>query len=430
MNSPPDDSERRRPVDDGASAPDRRARRARSSPPSPRPSPSRRRCSSCATPLPEVVDTRGRHRRGRAPPRRRHRPDRHRRRARLGLPLLRSAPTSSRSGARAPAPRWSTRSASTTSSPLARALDGPEWILHAASQDLPCLAEIGLRPTRAVRHRAGRTAARLPPRRAGHPGRGGARAPAAQGALRGRLVDAPAARPRGWSTPRSTSSRSSSCARRCTPSSWRPASGSGPSRSSPTSCPCRRPRRGPSRGDVPPGCTRPAAAARWPRSARCGTPATRSPPSATSPRAGSSPTPRSSRRPPPVPATARRCSACAASTAAAPSATPRSGSQALRDARELPDTELPAASARYDGPPPPRAWGEKNPAAAARLTQARAALAELAEELSVPVENLLTPDSARRVLWQPPAAGPRRGRRRRCARWARGRGRSRSPADC
>jgi ribonuclease D len=80
--------------------------------------------------------------------------------------------------------------------------------------------------------------------------------------------------------------------------------------------------------------------------------------------------------------------------------------QALRDARELPDSELPTASARYDGPPPPRAWAEKNPAAAARLTQARAALAELSETRQLPVENLLTPDTVRRILWQPP--GPDR----------------------
>ena len=33
-------------------------------------------------------------------------------------------------------------------SPLAEVLDGPEWILHAATQDLPCLTEIGLRPRR------------------------------------------------------------------------------------------------------------------------------------------------------------------------------------------------------------------------------------------------------------------------------------------
>lgn len=31
---------------------------------------------------------------------------------------------------------------------LATALDGPEWILHAADQDLPCLADLGMRPAR------------------------------------------------------------------------------------------------------------------------------------------------------------------------------------------------------------------------------------------------------------------------------------------
>ena len=33
-------------------------------------------------------------------------------------------------------------------SALAPALTGPEWVLHAANQDLPCLAEAGLSPTR------------------------------------------------------------------------------------------------------------------------------------------------------------------------------------------------------------------------------------------------------------------------------------------
>lgn len=75
---------------------------------------------------------------------------------------------------------------------------------------------------------------------------------------------------------------------------------------------------------------------------------------------------------------------------------------ALREAKALPDAELPTAAARYDGPPPPRAWAEKDPAAAARLAQARAALAELSESLTVPVENLMTPDYVRRVLWEPP----------------------------
>src|SRR5262245_15494905 len=31
--------------------------------------------------------------------------------------------------------------------PLQQALDGAEWILHAATQDLPCLTDIGLHPT-------------------------------------------------------------------------------------------------------------------------------------------------------------------------------------------------------------------------------------------------------------------------------------------
>ena len=79
--------------------------------------------------------------------------------------------------------------------------------------------------------------------------------------------------------------------------------------------------------------------------------------------------------------------------------------EAIRAARELPDVELPLAAARYDGPPPPRAWAEKDPAAAARLATSRAALQELASEHDVPVENLLTPDYVRRVLWDPPGSG-------------------------
>jgi ribonuclease D len=81
--------------------------------------------------------------------------------------------------------------------------------------------------------------------------------------------------------------------------------------------------------------------------------------------------------------------------------------EALREAMALTDAELPLAAARYDGPPPPRAWAEKDPAAAARLTQARAALQERAAELNLPVENMLTPDYLRRVLWQPPDTGDR-----------------------
>ncbi len=75
---------------------------------------------------------------------------------------------------------------------------------------------------------------------------------------------------------------------------------------------------------------------------------------------------------------------------------------ALRAARDLDDTELPPLAARYDGPPPPRAWADRDPVAAARLTRARADLKALAEQHNLPVENLLTPDYVRRLLWEPP----------------------------
>ncbi|MGZ4457971.1 MAG: HRDC domain-containing protein [Nocardioidaceae bacterium] len=75
---------------------------------------------------------------------------------------------------------------------------------------------------------------------------------------------------------------------------------------------------------------------------------------------------------------------------------------ALRTARGLDDDALPPVTARYDGPPPPRAWADRDPAAAARLSTARTALKHRADELHLPVENLLTPDYVRRLMWEPP----------------------------
>ena len=77
---------------------------------------------------------------------------------------------------------------------------------------------------------------------------------------------------------------------------------------------------------------------------------------------------------------------------------------ALVRARELRDNELPPLTIRSDGPPAPRVWAERDPAAAARLSTARALVNGFAEERSLPVENMLTPDYLRRVLWKPPAA--------------------------
>jgi ribonuclease D len=52
--------------------------------------------------------------------------------------------------------------------------------------------------------------------------------------------------------------------------------------------------------------------------------------------------------------------------------------------------------------PPPRAWADRNPAADRRYKAARAAVVARAEELDLPVENLLTPDTLRTVSWEPP----------------------------
>jgi ribonuclease D len=77
---------------------------------------------------------------------------------------------------------------------------------------------------------------------------------------------------------------------------------------------------------------------------------------------------------------------------------------AIDRARKLRDTELPPLTVRSDGPPAPRVWAERDPAAAARLATARELVNAFAEEWKVPVENLLTPDYLRRVLWKPPVA--------------------------
>ncbi len=55
-----------------------------------------------------------------------------------------------------------------------------------------------------------------------------------------------------------------------------------------------------------------------------------------------------------------------------------------------------------DGPPLPAKWAARDPVAGARLAAARLGLAELSERVGTPVENLVSPDAVRRVLWTPP----------------------------
>ncbi|UYM04764.1 ribonuclease D [Solicola gregarius] len=75
---------------------------------------------------------------------------------------------------------------------------------------------------------------------------------------------------------------------------------------------------------------------------------------------------------------------------------------AVGAALALPDRDLPTVAARYNGPPPARAWSEKFPVAAARLGACREVVTQIAEDHDLPAENLLAPDTVRRVAWEPP----------------------------
>src|ERR1700759_941997 len=70
---------------------------------------------------------------------------------------------------------------------------------------------------------------------------------------------------------------------------------------------------------------------------------------------------------------------------------------ALASARENPGAVGEAEPP--NGPPAPARWLRRRPEAAARLDAARTALRELSERVSVPTENLVSPDLVRRLCW-------------------------------
>ncbi|QXJ20558.1 ribonuclease D [Actinomadura graeca] len=76
--------------------------------------------------------------------------------------------------------------------------------------------------------------------------------------------------------------------------------------------------------------------------------------------------------------------------------------RAVSRARGLSDKELPESNVPGDGPPPAHRWADRDPEAAKRLTAARAVIAALADEHAMPSENLMQPDSVRRLAWTPP----------------------------
>ncbi len=299
--------------------------------------------------------------------------------------------------------------------PLARALEGTEWILHAATQDLPCLAEVGLRP-------AALFDTELAGRLLGKPRVGLATLVEELVGQRMRKEHSAA----DWST-------------RPLPASWleyaaldvevllelreamvEELEAAGQDRVGPPGV------RGAAvvRADRPRGGL--AAYLRRPQAPRPPRPGRRP-----RPVGGARPDrPRARRRARPdhprlrdhrrrgrdAGRPRRRCSPSRASTAAVPRATPATGSPPSTSIRDAPESELPGRPARSDGPPQPRAWAERDPVAARRLAHARVGVAALSEKHQVPVENLLTPDYLRRVLWTPP--GHPRAAASSPARWA------------
>ena len=78
---------------------------------------------------------------------------------------------------------------------------------------------------------------------------------------------------------------------------------------------------------------------------------------------------------------------------------------AVLRARELDEGDLPevAGATATGGPPPAHRWAERDPAAAARLAAGRETVSALATANRLPAENLLPPDALRRLAWEPPA---------------------------
>lgn len=77
-------------------------------------------------------------------------------------------------------------------------------------------------------------------------------------------------------------------------------------------------------------------------------------------------------------------------------------SDAYDRALAQPEDQLPLAAARPAGPPPARVWAQRHPVAAARLSACRGVISELATAHELPAENVLSPELVRRLAWEPP----------------------------
>lgn len=64
--------------------------------------------------------------------------------------------------------------------------------------------------------------------------------------------------------------------------------------------------------------------------------------------------------------------------------------------------DLPSIRSGEESIPPPRSWADRDPIADRRYRGARPRLQQIADALDLPVENLLTPEHLRRLAWRPP----------------------------
>ncbi len=87
----------------------------------------------------------------------------------------------------------------------------------------------------------------------------------------------------------------------------------------------------------------------------------------------------------------------------------RDWTQALALATDTSPKDYPPRRVPPDGPPPPRSWAAHHPDAAARWELVRPAINDRAADLDLPPENLISPDWLRRLSWQPPADRSPRG---------------------
>ena len=68
----------------------------------------------------------------------------------------------------------------------------------------------------------------------------------------------------------------------------------------------------------------------------------------------------------------------------------------------LPEDQWPTMRTNADTLPPIKLWRDKFPEKFAPLSHARASIELIAQENQIPVENLITPEHVRRVCWKPP----------------------------